>query len=61
MRQTVELLTRTLTNQELVTETGQDVLWVINDYVYGQNGDGQNGDGFILLLRQLGGHDTQRS
>ncbi len=34
MRQTVELLARTLTNQELVTETGQDVLRVINDYAY---------------------------
>lgn len=34
MRQTVELLARTLTNQELVTETGRDVLRVINDYAY---------------------------
>jgi len=34
MRQTVELLTRTLTSQELVNETGQDVLRVINDYAY---------------------------
>ncbi|MCM2265767.1 MAG: virulence protein RhuM/Fic/DOC family protein, partial [Desulfuromonadales bacterium] len=34
MRQTVELLARTLTNQELVTETGRDVLRVIGDYAY---------------------------
>jgi prophage maintenance system killer protein len=34
MRQTVELLARTLTNQELVTETGRDVLAVITDYAY---------------------------
>lgn len=34
MRQTVELLTRTLANQELVNETGQDVLRVISDYAY---------------------------
>ena len=34
MQQTVELLARTLTNQELVTETGRDVLAVITDYAY---------------------------
>lgn len=34
LRQTVDLLARTLTTQELVTETGQDVLRVINDYAY---------------------------
>jgi len=34
MRQTVELLARTLANQELVSETGQDVLRVISDYAY---------------------------
>lgn len=34
MRQTVELLARTLANQELVSETGQDVLRVIADYAY---------------------------
>ena len=34
MRQTVELLARTLANQELVNETGQDVLRVITDYAY---------------------------
>jgi prophage maintenance system killer protein len=34
MRQTVVLLARTLANQELVTETGRDVLRVINDYAY---------------------------
>lgn len=34
MRQTMELLARTLTTQELVTETGRDVLRVINDYAY---------------------------
>jgi prophage maintenance system killer protein len=34
MRQTVALLARTLANQELVTETGRDVLRVINDYAY---------------------------
>lgn len=32
MRQTVELLARTLTNQELVSETGKDVLSVIVGY-----------------------------
>jgi prophage antirepressor-like protein len=32
MRQTVELLARTLSNQELVTETGRDVLAVIVGY-----------------------------
>ncbi len=34
MQQTVDLLARTLTTQELVTETGKDVLRVVNDYVY---------------------------
>lgn len=34
MQQTVDLLARTLTSQELVTETGKDVLRVINDYAY---------------------------
>jgi prophage maintenance system killer protein len=34
MQQTVDLLARTLTSQQLVTETGQDVLRVINDYAY---------------------------
>jgi len=34
MRQTVELLARTLTGQGLVTETGRDVLAVITDYAY---------------------------
>jgi len=34
MRQTVELLARTLANQELVSETGRDVLRVISDYAY---------------------------
>jgi len=34
MRQTVELLARTLSNQELVSETGKDVLRVITDYAY---------------------------
>lgn len=34
MRQTVDLLARTLANQELVTETGKDVLRVITDYAY---------------------------
>lgn len=34
LQQTVELLARTLTNQELVTETGRDVLAVITDYAY---------------------------
>ena len=34
MQQTVDLLARTLTTQQLVTETGQDVLRVINDYAY---------------------------
>lgn len=35
LHQTVELLTRTLTSQELVTDTGRDVLRVITDYAYG--------------------------
>ena len=34
LRQTVDLLARTLTSQQLVTETGRDVLRVINDYAY---------------------------
>ena len=34
MRQTMELLTRTLAVQELVTDTGKDVLKVITDYAY---------------------------
>lgn len=34
MRRTVELLTRTLVGQELVSETGKDVLRVITDYAY---------------------------
>jgi hypothetical protein len=34
MRRTVELLARTLANQELVSDTGKDVLRVIADYAY---------------------------
>lgn len=34
MRRTVELLARTLSSQELVSETGKDVLRVITDYAY---------------------------
>lgn len=34
MRQTMELLARTLTAQELVSDTGRDVLRVITDYAY---------------------------
>jgi prophage maintenance system killer protein len=34
MRRTVELLARTLANQELVSDTGRDVLRVITDYAY---------------------------
>lgn len=34
MRRTVQLLARTLSNQELVSETGRDVLRVIGDYAY---------------------------
>jgi len=34
MQQTMELLARTLTAQELVTDTGRDVLRVITDYAY---------------------------
>jgi prophage maintenance system killer protein len=34
MRHTMELLARTLTSQELVTDTGRDVLRVITDYAY---------------------------
>lgn len=34
MRQTMELLARTLANQELVTDSGRDVLKVITDYAY---------------------------
>lgn len=37
MRRTVELLTRTLANQQLVNETGKDVLRVITDYAYALN------------------------
>ncbi len=34
MQQTVALLARTLTNQELISDTGRDVLRVIDDYAY---------------------------
>jgi prophage maintenance system killer protein len=34
MQQTIQLLTRTLAGQELVDETGKEVLQVINDYAY---------------------------
>jgi prophage maintenance system killer protein len=34
MRQTMELLARTLASQELVTDTGKEVLKVITDYAY---------------------------
>ncbi|MEI6208907.1 MAG: virulence protein RhuM/Fic/DOC family protein [Desulfuromonadales bacterium] len=34
MQQTVELLARTLANQELVSDTGKDVLRVISNYAY---------------------------
>ncbi len=34
MQQTVQLLTRTLAGQELVNDTGKEVLQVINDYAY---------------------------
>ena len=34
LQQTVDLLTRTLTTQELVNDTGRDVLRVINDFAY---------------------------
>ncbi len=37
MQQTMELLARTLTAQELVTDTGRDVLRVITDYAYALN------------------------
>jgi hypothetical protein len=37
MRRTMELLARTLANQELVSETGKDVLRVIGDYAYALN------------------------
>lgn len=37
MRRTVELLARTLANQELVSETGKEVLRVITDYAYALN------------------------
>jgi hypothetical protein len=36
-RKKVALLARTLTNQELVSETGKDVLRVISDYAYAMN------------------------
>ena len=34
MRQTMDLLARTLASQELVTDTGRDILKVITDYAY---------------------------
>lgn len=34
MQQTLHLLSRTLMNQELISDTGNDVLKVINDYAY---------------------------
>ena len=34
MQQTVQLLTRTLAGQDLVNDTGKEVLQVINDYAY---------------------------
>ena len=34
MQRTVQLLTRTLSEQELVNDTGKEVLQVINDYAY---------------------------
>lgn len=34
LQRTVELLSRTLTTQELVTDTGRDVLRVLTDYAY---------------------------
>ena len=34
MQKTVNLLARTLANQELITDTGKDVLRVITDYAY---------------------------
>lgn len=34
MRRTIELLARTLANQELISETGKDVLRVITNYAY---------------------------
>ncbi len=37
MQRSVELLARTLANQELVSETGKDVLRVITDYAYALN------------------------
>lgn len=37
MRRTVELLARTLANQELVSDTGKEVLRVITDYAYALN------------------------
>ncbi|MFZ4860236.1 MAG: RhuM family protein [Desulfuromonadaceae bacterium] len=37
MQRTVALLARTLANQELVSETGKDVLRVITDYAYALN------------------------
>jgi len=37
MQQSVALLARTLTNQELVSEAGKDVLRVITDYAYALN------------------------
>jgi prophage maintenance system killer protein len=37
MQQSVALLARTLTNQELINDTGKDVLRVITDYAYALN------------------------
>jgi prophage maintenance system killer protein len=37
MQRTVALLARTLTNQELINDTGKDVLRVITDYAYALN------------------------
>lgn len=34
LQRTVDLLARTLTTQELVNDTGREVLWVISDYAY---------------------------
>jgi len=37
MKQALDLLSRTLSNQEMVDDTGKDVLRVINDYAYALN------------------------
>ena len=37
MRQAMELLSRTLSNQEMVDDTGKEVLQVITDYAYALN------------------------